>query len=77
MGNCCAHPQLQLYCSPESKIYLYFQLIVPEYKAFVSMATAVSGIVENDVDGYWITARFYKIIEKSKEAFGPLVNDYM
>lgn len=47
-------------------------LIVPEYKAFVSMATAVSGIVENDVDGYWITVRFYKIIEKSKEAFGPL-----
>ncbi|XP_033752443.1 TBC1 domain family member 7-like isoform X2 [Pecten maximus] len=44
----------------------------PENQALVSMGTSVSGIVEDDVDGYWITTKFYTQFSKCKESLQQL-----
>lgn len=43
-----------------------------ENQALVSMGTAVGGIMEDDVDGYWITTRFYTQFQKCKASLQQL-----
>ncbi|XP_045176931.1 TBC1 domain family member 7-like [Mercenaria mercenaria] len=45
----------------------------PEYEAYVHIAKAILGMVENQVDAYWITNRFYRTFRKNYKECIPIL----
>ena len=56
------------------RVKCLFQLSDAANKAFVNIATAVTSMVEDLVDTYWVTTRFYTVYRKHAEILHKLVS---